>query len=56
MDRNINYKGLFWAGFTFLGAGIALSIAVGPVGIALLGTGIAMMAIGLSQRDQWDKD
>jgi hypothetical protein len=56
MERKINYKGLFWAGFTFLASGVALSISLGPVGIGLIGVGIAMMAVGLSQRDTWDRE
>lgn len=56
MEKKINYKGLFGAGFTFMASGIPLSIAVGPVGIGLLGVGIAMMAVGLSQREKWDQD
>lgn len=55
MEKKTNYKGLFWAGFTFMAAGIALSITLGPVGIGLVGVGIAMMAVGLSKRDQWDQ-
>jgi hypothetical protein len=56
MERKINYKGIFWAGFVFLAAGVPLSIVLGPVGIAILGTGIGLMAIGLSQRDKWNQD
>ena len=56
MDKNINYKGIFWAGCAFMVSGIALSVTLGPVGVGILGVGIAMMAIGLSQRDTWDKD
>jgi hypothetical protein len=56
MDKNINYKGIFWAGCAFIASGVALSLTLGPVGVGILGVGIAMMAIGLSQRDTWDKD
>lgn len=56
MDRKINYKGIFWAGFTFTASGIVLSIVSSPVGISILGIGIVLMAVGLSHRDKWDKD
>ena len=45
MEKNINYRGLFAAGITFLGAGVVLMINLGPVGIALMGLGFVMMAV-----------
>ncbi|MCK4900275.1 MAG: hypothetical protein KAS38_15955 [Anaerolineales bacterium] len=56
MNKSTNYKAIFFSGLTFVGAGVALSITLGPVGIALIGVGIAMMAIGLSKRSEWSKD
>jgi hypothetical protein len=56
MEGKINYKGIFWAGFVFMVSGVVMIIALGPVGIAILGTGIGLMAIGLSQRGKWEKD
>jgi hypothetical protein len=54
MEKKINYRGLFAAGFTFFSAGIALWISLGPPGIGLFGLGLVMMAVGLSHRDEWD--
>ena len=56
MNKSTNYKAIFFSGLTFVGAGVALSITLGPVGIALIGGGIAMMAIGLSKKSEWSKD
>jgi len=56
MSKSTNYKAIFFSGLALVGAGSALSITLGPVGIALIGGGIAMMAIGLSKRSEWPKD
>ena len=54
MEKNINYRGLFAAGTTFLASGVVLMITVGPAGIGLMGIGFIMMAVGLSNRDKWN--
>jgi hypothetical protein len=56
MEKNINYKGLFAAGGTFLAAGVALMISLGPVGVGLIGIGLVMMAVGLVNRQKWDRE
>ncbi|GAH65710.1 unnamed protein product, partial [marine sediment metagenome] len=43
MSKSTNYKAIFFSGLTFVGAGVALWITLGPVGFALIGVGIAMM-------------
>ena len=55
MDKNINYKGIFWAGFTIMVSGVVMTMTLGPVGIAILGSGNGLMAVGLAHRDEWDK-
>jgi len=35
--------------------GIGLMLAVGPIYIVFLGSGVAFMAIGLANRDKWAK-
>jgi hypothetical protein len=52
--KEINYKGLFVAGCTFLAAGVTLMISLGPVGVGLIGIGLGMMAVGLTNREKWD--
>ena len=56
MKKELNYKGIFVAGSTFLASGVVLTITLGPVGIGVLGVGIALMAIGLAHRDEWPND
>jgi hypothetical protein len=56
MKKKVNYRGLFFAGITFMGAGVALAMSIGAVGYGLLGVGIAMMAVGIARRSEWDRD
>jgi len=56
MNKKVNYRALFFVGMTFVGAGVALSMSIGAVGYGLLGVGIAMMAIGIARRGEWDQD
>ena len=56
MEKNTNYRDLFAAGTTFLASGVVLMITVGPAGIGLMGVGLVMMAVGLSNRDQWNRE
>ena len=56
MEENINYRGLFAAGITFLASGVVLMMTVGPAGIGLMGIGFVMMAVGLSNRDKWNRE
>ena len=55
MDKNVNYRAIFFVGITFMGAGVALAMSIGSVGYALLGLGIAFMAIGIARRGEWDQ-
>ena len=55
MERKINYKGIFWAGFALMASGVVMTMTLGPAGIAILGSGIGLMAVGLAHRDEWDK-
>ena len=55
MKRNINYKGLFWAGISFIGSGATLSLTLGNVGVGSSGVGFGLMAIGLSNRAEWKR-
>ncbi len=56
METNINYRGLFAAGCTFLASGVVLMTTIGPVGIALMGVGLVMMAVGLANREKWNRE
>lgn len=55
MEGKMNYKGIFVAGCSMLASGVVLSITLGPIGIAILGAGLGMMAIGLAKRDSWNE-
>jgi hypothetical protein len=54
MEKKVNYRVIFFAGITFLGAGVALSISIGGVGYGILCVGVAMMVVGVSRRSDWD--
>jgi len=38
-----------------MGLGVVFMITVGPASIAFLGAGVALMIIGLANRDKWAK-
>jgi hypothetical protein len=56
MQKKINYKGIFLAGCALLAAGVIFLITVPFIGISILGTGMALMTIGLARRDEWDQE
>lgn len=54
--KKVNYRIFFIISYSLIGSGIALSFAIGfTIGVALLGTGLCFMAIGLANRDKWEK-
>ena len=55
MQKQINYKGIFVAGCALMAAGVVFLITIPFIGVSILGAGIALMAIGLAKRDDWDK-
>jgi hypothetical protein len=55
MEKQVNYRGLFFAGIVFLGAGVALSLSIGAVGYVILCVGVAMIVVGVSRRSNWDQ-
>ena len=48
-----NYLAIFIIGLALEGVGVAMLVTVTPVGIALIGSGICLVAIGLAHRDKW---
>ena len=50
-----NYQALFVVGITFMGAGTALMVAVGPSMLGLTAVGLIFMIIGLANREKWPK-
>lgn len=55
MKRKTNYRAMFFSGIAFMGAGVALSVSIGAVGISLIGLGVIFMAVGLSHKDEWEQ-
>lgn len=52
--ENPNYRALFAIGIAFLGAGVALSAAIGwPQGAGLTALGIVFTVIGAKNRSKW---
>ncbi|UCF13415.1 MAG: hypothetical protein JSW06_03940 [Thermoplasmatales archaeon] len=51
-----NYQVFFNVGIIWLPVGVVFMIAVNPaIGIAFMALGIMYLAIGLANRDKWDK-
>ena len=51
-----NYKVFFTLGFVWLPVGVVFMLAVNPaIGGAFMGMGAAYLAIGLANRDKWEK-
>lgn len=55
-NKEIDYRAFFIMGISFLPLGIVLTFVVGNPGfIGFMGLGIAYIAIGLANKDKWDK-
>ena len=62
-SKGTNYRAFFILGISFLALGIIYGIvffssgtkAFLPLGIAFIGLGLSYIAIGLSNRDKWEK-
>ena len=54
-EKTTDYRVFFIFGTSLIAVGISLMSAVGPAFICFLGSGVAFMAIGLSNRDKWEK-
>lgn len=51
-----NYQVFFIIGFIWIPVGIVFMITINPVlGVAFMGLGVSYIAIGLRNRDKWDK-
>jgi flagellar basal body-associated protein FliL len=50
-----DYQAFFIIGFSFLPLGIIFTIIVGPAFIGFTGIGICYMAIGLANKDKWER-
>ena len=51
-----NYKALFIMGISFLPIGIIFTSTISPAFVSFIAIGAVYMAIGLSNRDKWEKD
>ena len=56
MKNQINHKGIFLAGCTLMAAGIIFLITFPFISINILGAGMALTAIGLAKRGEWDQE
>lgn len=55
-SKEVDYRVFFIMGISFLPLGIVLTFVVGNPGfIGFMGLGIAYMAIGLANKDNWKK-
>ena len=55
--REINHQAFFYLGISWIPIGCVFMIAIIPVlGIAFMGMGASYIAIGLANRDKWEKD
>jgi len=53
--RETDFRVFCILGICLMALGIGLMLAVGPIYIVFLGSGVAFMAIGLANRDKWAK-
>ena len=54
--REINYQVFFYLGLSWIPIGFVFMIAINTVlGIAFMGMGTSYIAIGLANRDKWEK-
>ena len=52
----INYKAFFILGMNFIPIGVVFMIVVSPAFISFLAIGLCYIAIGMSHKDEWDKE
>lgn len=51
-----NYQIFFNIGVIWIPVGVVFMVAINPaIGIAFMGMGVAYVAIGLANRDKWEK-
>ena len=48
-----DYRIIFILGVCLMGTGTVFLAAINPAFISILGAGVALMAIGLANRDKW---
>jgi hypothetical protein len=48
-----NYLALFVLGISIEAVGVIMLAVLWPIAIALMGSGIGLMAVGLAHRDEW---
>ncbi len=54
-NKEPDYRAFFIMGISFLPMGIIFTATISPAFIGFVGMGISYMAIGLANRDNWDK-
>jgi hypothetical protein len=53
-EENFDYRVFFIIGISLFGTGMALALSIGlAMGIGLIGGGIGLFVIGLSNQDKW---
>jgi hypothetical protein len=55
VPQEVNYQAFFTMGISFIALGIVMTSAVNIGFIGFLGLGIAYLAIGLANKDKWEK-
>jgi hypothetical protein len=56
INKEIDYKAFYLIGIIWIPVGIVFMITINlTIGIASIGMGTAYMAIGLSNRDKWER-
>ena len=51
--NQVNYLSLFFLGVSLLAVGILFTYAINPAFISIMASGLCLIAIGLSKRDEW---
>jgi hypothetical protein len=52
-NTEINYLSLFLIGCILLSIGVIFTAVINPVFISIMGSGICLIAIGLTKREKW---
>ena len=54
-QREVDYRSFLFLGISLISTGLILAIAINPVFISILASGLCVIAISLANKEKWNK-